>query len=132
MGLFFIGHFGGFMVVHLLFIYGVIINGPESGGGIPLSEVLGDFVSLLPALIALFVSHGVSFFVNFLGRREYAGRQMNRQMMEPYSRIFVMHLTLIFGAFLTMIFSNPLPVLVLMILLKVGADLKAHLGEHTN
>ena len=132
MGVFFIGHFGGFMVGHLLFIYGFFIKGPESGGGISLSEVLGDFVFLLPALIALFASHGVSFFLNFLGRREYVGRRMNDQMMEPYRRVFVMHLTLIFGAFLTMVFSNPLPVLVLMIFLKVGADLKAHMGEHTD
>lgn len=132
LGPFFFGHFGGFMVGHLLFIYGFIIKGGKASGGIPLSEVFSEFVALAPAVIALFISHGVSFVVNFLGRKEYEGRVITKQMGEPYRRIFVMHITLLFGGFLTMQFANPLPALVLMIVLKVGVDLRAHLSEHTS
>ncbi len=129
MGPFFVGHFGGFMVGHLLFIYGFVITGPE-GGSVPTADVLKDFVMLAPALLALFVSHGYSFAANFVGRKEYVGRSIGDQMTEPYRRIIVMHLTLIFGAFLFFAFDSTLAVLVLMIVLKVGADLKAHLDQH--
>ncbi len=129
-GIFFIAHYGAFMVGHLFFIYAFMIRDPESTGGIPMTEVTADLVALLPALIALFVSHGISFYQNFLGHREYEGKNMNRQMGEPYKRIVLMHITIIFGAFLVMAFDNAVPVLILMIALKIGADFRAHLSEH--
>ncbi len=124
----FIGHYGGFMVGHLLFIYGFMIQGGE--GSVSLATVADDFIALLPAFVALFMSHGVSFVVNFMGRREYEHQSISGQMTAPYRRILVMHLTLIFGGFLAMALSNPLPALVLMIVLKVAADVRSHLGEH--
>jgi hypothetical protein len=130
MGPFFIGHFGGFMVGHLLFIYGFMIAGPGGDLDMSLTEVMKDFVALAPALLAFFVSHGISFYQNFLGRKEYIGREVSNQMSEPYKRIIIMHVTLIFGAFLVLLLESALPVLILMIALKVGADLRAHVGEH--
>jgi hypothetical protein len=126
-GPFFLGHYGGFMVVHLLFIYGLMIPGGDAS--VSVSRVLDDFLVLYPALIALFISHGVSFYLNFLGRKEYETTSLQEQMSEPYKRIIVMHLTIIFGGFLVMMLDNKLPALVLMIVLKVGVDLRAHLGE---
>jgi hypothetical protein len=124
---FFLGHFGGFMAVHFLFVYTLFvkgITGSDSGGD--LSEVAGLFVSLWPALLALFISHAYSFFVNFLGRREYRGRTIGDQMSEPYARIIFMHLVLIFGGFLVLLLGDPMPVLVLVIVLKIWMDLRAH------
>ncbi len=130
MGPFFLGHYGGFMVGHLLFIYGFMIKGPDHGGVIPMTEVFSDFVSLSPALLALFISHGVSFSRNFLKRKEFEPMALKQLMVEPYRRIVVMHITIIFGGFLVMMLDNALPALVLMICLKVGADLKAHFRAH--
>ncbi len=127
-GPFFLGHYGGFMVGHLLFIYGFIISDGDTS--VSVTRVFDDFLALYPALIALFISHGVSFFQNFLGRREYETMTLREQMSEPYKRIIVMHLTIIFGGFLVMMLDNKLPALILMIVLKVGVDLRAHLREH--
>lgn len=88
-----------------------------------------QFVTLWPAIAALCVSHGVSFFINFLGRREYVGRNLEDQMTEPYRRIIVMHVTIIVGGILAMALKTPLPALILLIALKIGVDLRAHLGE---
>ncbi len=128
-GPFFLGHFGGFMIVHLLFIYGFFIEGAGAGSAIPLSQVAADFVILWPALAALFMSHALSFYLNFIGRREYAGRQIARQMGEPYKRIMVMHVTIIFGGFLVMALDSTLPALMLLIVLKIAADVRAHVRE---
>jgi hypothetical protein len=126
-GPFFLGHFGGFMAVHFLFIYTLFvkgITGSDSGGD--LREVALLFVSLWPALAALLVSHAYSFFVNFIGRREYRGRTMSDQMSEPYARIIFMHLVLIFGGFGVLLLGDPVPILILVIVLKICMDLVAH------
>jgi hypothetical protein len=127
---FFIGHFGGFMAVHFLFLYGIFIEGMRDGtSGGDLAEVAALFVRLWPALLALFLSHGYSFLVNFVGRREYQGRTVKDQMTEPYGRIVFMHLALIIGGGLTMLLGGPTPVLLLVIGAKIWFDLRAHLKE---
>jgi hypothetical protein len=126
-GPFFLGHFGGFMAVHFLFVYSLFvkgITGSDSGGD--LGEVMQLFVSLWPALAALFVSHAYSFFANFIGRREYRGRTISDQMSEPYARIVFMHLVLIFGGFGVLLLGDPVPILVVVIVLKIWMDLRAH------
>lgn len=129
-GPFFAFHYGFFMYGHLRFIYGFLIEDPDDPTGFVISKVFAEFHLLFPALFALFVSHGVSFYVNFLGKREYEGRLIKDQMMEPYRRIIVMHMTIIFGGALTMAFESQLPALFLLIVLKVSVDLYAHHKEH--
>jgi hypothetical protein len=51
-------------------------------------------------------------------------------MSQPYSRVVVLHLTIIGGAFLVASLGTPLALLVLLILLKTAVDLRAHLREH--
>ncbi len=133
-GPFFVGHYGGFMAVHLLFIYGFFIKGVDGmneGGGIPLSEVAGDFLVLWPALVALFLSHALSFYLNFIGRREYLDGTLQKQMGEPYKRIIVMHMTIIIGAFFVLAFKSAVPALMLLIALKISADARAHVRERS-
>jgi hypothetical protein len=127
---FFIGHFGGFMAVHFLFVYGIFVEGMQNGNsGGDLRAVAALFVGLWPALLALFLSHGYSFFANFLGRREYRARTVKDQMAEPYTRIVFMHLALIFGGGLTLVLGGPIPVLLLVIGAKIWFDLRGHLKQ---
>lgn len=126
---FFIGHFGAFMAVHFLFLYGIFIEGPNRLSSGDLGEVATLFVGLWPGLAALVVSHGFSFLHNFLGRHEYAGRSLRTQMTEPYGRIVFMHLVLIFGGGLTLVLGEPAPVLIIVIALKVALDVRAHLRQ---
>jgi len=130
---FFIGHFGGFMAVHFLFIYTIFVEPSQAGvsSGGDLAQVAALFTGLWPALLALFASHAFSFFANFMGRREYAGRRVNDQMGEPYGRIVFMHLVLIFGGGLAMMLGNPAPVILIVIALKIFFDVKAHLKQHS-
>jgi hypothetical protein len=130
-GPFFLAHFGAFMAIHFLFVYVLFVRGLDvQGTGMPLSEVADMFVPLWPALLALVVSHGFSFFANFLGRREYAGRTLKDQMHEPYTRVIIMHVTIILGGFIVMGLKTALPVLVLLIAFKIAADAKAHVRQH--
>lgn len=129
-GPFFVGHYGGFMVGHLLFIYGFFGESFSNNSDVSVAQLLLDFQGLAPALIGFLISHGVSYFTNFLGRREYLGIGVAKQMGQPYRRIIIMHVTILFGGFLVMAFSSALPALLLLIVLKIGADLKGHIAEH--
>ena len=129
-GPFFVGHFGAFMAVHFLFIYTIFVEGFfGSGPKGDLAEVAALFAGLWPALLALTLSHGFSFFANFIGRSEYRGRTIEKQMNEPYGRIVFMHLVLIFGGGLAMVLGGPTIVIVIVIVLKVVFDIRAHLRQ---
>lgn len=130
-GVFFLGHFGAFMAIHFLFIYEIFVRGLHAAGREPaLREALtGVFLPLWPALLALFVSHGVSFVANFVGRHEYRGASLKTLMAAPYNRVVLMQLTLIFGGGLALVFNDTRPALVLLVALKIAADLYAHRRE---
>lgn len=131
-GPFFVGHYGGFMAAHFLFLYylfvrGIAAPGPEASAVTALTDLL---VRLWPALLALLVSHGISFYTNFLGLREYVGRKVAEQMHEPYKRVIVLHVTIIFGGWAIMLLKSPLAALILLVALKAAVDLRAHRKEH--
>jgi len=129
-GIFFLSHFGAFMAIHFLFIYGLFVQGPAATSGGDLGAVAQLFRDLWPALAALFLSHGISFHQNFLGRREFRGRSLRQQMSEPYTRIVFMHLVLIFGGGLVLLLGSPMPVLLLVIAAKIWFDVRAHMKQH--
>lgn len=130
-GPFFLGHFGGFMAGHFLFLYAFFLQGPATDPAMDgdLSAVAAQFIKLWPALLALFISHGYSFLHNFLGRKEYLGRRIKDQMSEPYSRIIFMHLVIIIGGGLSLILGDTTLVLIGVIILKTVVDLRGHLKQ---
>src|SRR3989344_3910561 len=117
---FFIVHFGMFMIVHLILINAFV---SPTASTLPLR-------SLLLTLASLVVSHGVSFVINFLGQKEYMFKTAPEQMFEPYPRLVVMHMAIVFGAWLGILIGSPTGVLVVLIVTKIGLDIRAHLREH--
>lgn len=133
-GLFFAGHFGGFMAIHFLFIYELFVRGINAASPAPAAfEALAHmFTPLWIAFLALFLSHGVSFVVNFLGHREYENTTVSSLMQAPYGRIVVMQFTLILGGWVVMLLKDPMPALLLLIVIKVATDLRGHYGERAS
>lgn len=120
---FFLVHFGAFMGAHLVFIVTLFL------GDVTYRDITGLVVSVLLALAAFVSSHAVSFVQNHLRGGERERVTPNALFIAPYPRIVVMHVTLIFGAFLTMALGAPLAALALLIALKTGVDVAAHLRE---
>ena len=131
-GVFFIVHFGGFMAGHFIFISALFIENTSEAqsGSVDARGVIEMFRPLWPALLALCLSHGYSFVANFLGRGEYKNKKLNKQMSEPYGRIILMHLVIIFGGALSMSVGEATPALVMLIVAKIAVDVRAHLREH--
>ena len=126
--IFFVGHFGAFMAVHLMFIFGLFIEKEGVSASIP--EVLVIFKSMWIAITALLISHGFSFKQNFIDKQEYLQLTIKDQMHKPYNRIMIMHVTLIIGGFLVLALDSRLLALMLLIALKVIVDMKSHIRKH--
>lgn len=124
---FFIFHYGMFWTVHGVFV--IVFFGfmdDLSAGGFGGFDPRG--VAIAAAL--LLVSHLVSFFMNFVREREYLNVSPAEQMSRPYSRVIVLHLTILGGGFLAGYLGAPLASLVLLVVLKTAIDLRAHFKEH--
>jgi len=117
---FFIVHFGGFSFGHAIFIQAFF------------NISLAPSLLLLSQLAILFFSHFVSFIDNFVMKKEYLKTSTGQQMIQPYSRIIVVHLTIIFGGMLSMMFGTSLWALAVLILIKTFIDLQTHLKEHAS
>ena len=81
-------------------------------------------------MAALFISHGMSYITNFLGRREFVERTVREQLFAPHGRIVVMHSTIILGGWLAMLVGAPVGALVVMVMAKIVLDILVHLKEH--
>ena len=120
---FFTFHYGFFCFGHWMFLGDII--------GITLEPDLlkpGSF--FFWAIVSIFGSHLISMIINFFGKGEYRRRSMGEQMFLPYTRIVVMHMVIIFGGAMMINMGNPLPGLVMLVLLKTLIDVGAHGIEH--
>lgn len=129
---FFSVHYGLFCFVHGIFV--VVLFGRGTVESLD-NPGVGMFVGALTAAgvtwaaLALFVSHGFSFAWNYVGKGEYRRAGLEELMTQPYARVVVLHLVLLTSAFLVMTLGLPAIGLVLLVLLKIGVDLNAHLKE---
>lgn len=126
---FFTFHFGMFMLVHGVFLFGLVLGGFKAGGDGLGFNFLPALLGVKWAVLALFLSHGASFFLNFVGGGEFRRTSAAECMARPYSRVVVMHLTIIIGAFASAMFSDTAPILVIFVGLKIFTDVRAHLAE---
>ena len=147
---FFTIHYGMFWVGHGFFLstfFGVrsplfggvgpsVVGGPSRFLGGPESMFFSSALNVWERLDILawplafmFVSHGVSFVTNFLASGEYRKLNARQVMGRPYSRVVVLHVTIVLGGFLVMFLGQSLAVLVLFVLVKIIADVLALLRE---
>jgi hypothetical protein len=146
---FFIVHYGGFMAVHGFFVL-AFAQKTQQASSVPsigghswpcflvfvqlLINVIRQMFSAIPsqmryAVLALFVSHGVSFVHNYLLKGEYKTAKPGVLMGQPYARVVVLHIALLAGGFLTMALRSPVPLLFVLVVGKIILDIKLHLRE---
>ena len=129
---FFCVHYGIFWVVHGIFIFTFVPvmagMGSFIGEGFPFGGV--DMAAFGAGVAALAVSHGVSFWMNYIGRREYRSISPAEVMVQPYGRLVILHLTIILGAFISIRLGSPIGSLIVLVVGKTALDLALHLREH--
>jgi Family of unknown function (DUF6498) len=156
--IFFLIHYGIFWVVHGIFVFSLpafasFASGgfggfgdgsiqqlvPDGAGGFVLGSLdptssasvrWPDMTAVAWGALGLAISHGSSFVVNDLGRREYLRVSPGRQMFAPYGRLVILHLAILLGAFVSLVIGSPVGALVVLVILKTIVDLTLHLREH--
>lgn len=118
-------HFGGFCAAHGAALISIFHKGESVDFGSLLSQN-----GILYGAAILATNHFFSFFFNHLGRKEYRKISMQRLMLSPYGRIVVLHIAIIAGAFLALLFHSNIGVLIVLIMMKTGMDLRFHIAEH--
>ena len=124
---FFVMHYGIFWVVHGIFVLTLPqfqAFGGESAG------IRSDPLAVFFVIVGLFISHGVSYAYNYIGRGEYLRTSVSAQMNAPYGRLVVLHLTIIVGGMAIAFTGAPSAAVLILVLLKTGLDLGLHLAEH--
>jgi hypothetical protein len=129
---FFILHYGIFWVVHGIFVLMLPLFAFTGANGSPDFGTTLDPLAILLVLVGLFISHGLSYRLNYIGRGEYLRTTAIRQMFAPYGRLVILHVTIIFGAILIGVTGAPAAAIVVLVLLKIALDLGLHLAEHRN
>ncbi|NQT27325.1 hypothetical protein HQ585_18370 [candidate division KSB1 bacterium] len=130
---FFIFHYGMFTAVHGVFVIALFGQGLFDDVDPVSQNIFYPIISnpyMQLAVLALFLSHGYSFFANYIRKGEYKTTTLQQLMSRPYKRIVILHVTLIVGGFLVMALQSPIAGLLLFILLKTIIDLIAHQREH--
>ncbi|MBN1948478.1 MAG: hypothetical protein JW784_01920, partial [Candidatus Cloacimonetes bacterium] len=129
---FFTFHYGFFTLIHGLFVI-LLFGGNFITSDLPTPDLVLSIIikqKISYAFLALFLSHGLSFLLNYLGKGEYTQANLQELMTTPYSRIVVLHLVIILGGFIVMALKSPLSGLILLIVLKIYTDMRSHLKEH--
>jgi len=128
---FFCLHYGIFWVVHGLIVFSLLplfnALAPDGGSSVPTTP---DPLGLGLAVVALVISHGLSYRFNFIGGGEYKRVSPAGQMFKPYGRLMVLHVTLIFGAFAIALTGASVAAVAILVLLKIALDVGLHLAEH--
>ncbi|MEO9532313.1 MAG: DUF6498-containing protein [Crocinitomicaceae bacterium] len=131
--IFFILHFFAFWYIH-----GYFIQDQFNVHNLLYKTDYGyNFIKLLDwptviALTGLFISHGVSYFKNFLRKKEYVGVAFSSQMWVPYKRIVIVHGIFWLVAMYSIHTTGSQPVLISFIIIgKILIDLKLYSNRHS-
>ena len=126
---FFTVHYGMFWYGHGTFV--VSLFGEDSHEVSQALQLVAEY-GLQIAFLALVISHGISFFINYLGKGEFKRLSLDKIMFSPYKRVVVLHVFIIFGGMALQTFGVTQTGLVLLAIIKIIADLMAHKMEHKN
>lgn len=123
---FFFVHYNMFVVVQSIFV--VVLSTQFGNRNIELEQFLN--LEFILSLLFLFGSHIYSFYENYILKEEYKQSSIIKLMFLPYKRIIIQQITVIFGSFLIMLTNAPVFFLVILIIMKIFFDLRAHFKVH--
>jgi hypothetical protein len=127
---FFVLHFGGFTYIHGVLV--LAFFGPRSPNAFHLVPTVLAAIRanrLGWGVLSLVLSHGFSFYWNYLRSGEYRRASLTGLMGQPYARIVVLHVVVLCGGWVVMLLGSPLGALLVLVALKTAVDLRAHQAE---
>ena len=155
---FFVIHYGLFWFVHGIFVLtlplftgmfqevGQIVNivpldpsqgmAPAGTGQPPFAIDVAadrggfDLGTVAFAAVALAISHGLSYWWNFVRGGEYRTASAAGMMFAPYGRLVALHVTILLGAMAIISTGAPAAAVAILVAVKTLLDVGFHLAEH--
>lgn len=117
--LFFLAHYGIFTLVHGSLVFEFFLK--QGLNRENLYALVTSTPGLTLAVAGLLLSHGVQFFSDF-SKGILTSTPLSEVMMQPYKRIVVLHLVVLFSGVLLTFLPYPRISLVLLAAIKIGMD----------
>ncbi len=123
---FFLIHYNAFVFVQAIFFYFISTHLGEK------EFQLQDFLNADYILNVLFIigSHAYSFKKNFINKKEYLKVGYKNLMVQPYKRILIQQAAVAVGTFIIFFLNAPIIFMLILIMLKMYFDIKAHNKTH--
>jgi hypothetical protein len=77
----------------------------------------------------LLSSHAFSFIWNYIGKGEYRNASLENLMTGSFNRVVVLHLTVLFGGSLMVLYKAPVAFLLPLVAIKIILDIRGHIRE---
>lgn len=120
--IFFLVHFNMFVGIQTFFIVVLFMRG---------MSILDIFtLEFLLSLGFIIGSHIYSFSKNYIKKGEYKKTSVPALMFQPYKRIIIQQVTVIFGSIIFMLTNAPVFLVIILIGLKIYFDVIAHIKSH--
>jgi hypothetical protein len=122
--------YGWFWVIHGIFV--VVLTGLVTGPGVgfpnPVQVIAGQ-PGLVLAALALIFGHGADVILNYFGRGEFRRSTAAALAAEPFPRMIVLHVTIIFGALAIAVVGQPVALVALLVIAKTVLDVSLFLRQ---
>jgi hypothetical protein len=116
-------------MIHMMF-YPEVESYAEAHKSFAFPEI--NRMALWSALIALMISHGVSFLLHFVREKEYLKIRMDEMFLIPFKRLLVVHVVVLaLGIGLGIFEGNSTLMVILFFTGKLWVDYKRHTNEHS-
>lgn len=117
---FFTVHYGLFTFIHGSLLFELFLK--QSLDVQTLEKLVFSTQGIGLALLGMFLSHGIQFFSDLLSGVA-RNTPIDTVMMEPYSRIVILHTVLLASAFLLTLLPNPVIGVILLSAIKIIMDI---------
>lgn len=120
LSVFFLFHYGFFTSGHGMIILNIFDKG-FSGSPLDVWLWVYDWLQSIDQVLWLAIAAMIAYWLFDLIQfwlHERQTKDVGKQMMEPYSRIVIAHLVLLFGAFVVLKFGFELAIVILLVLVK--------------
>jgi hypothetical protein len=121
-----------FTFIHGIFVLDLFGGPAYATRGLPSPHTFGQAIAATGigyAVLALVLSHGVSFAWNYVLGGEYRQASIGKLMGLPYARVMILHFVILLGGVLVGVLHAPVAALILLIALKIGVDVSTHRRE---
>jgi hypothetical protein len=128
--------YGLFTMVHAAFIFAIFAD-ITAGHTHSLLPSVATVIAAVPAngagfaVVALIVSHAVSFVWNYLLGGEFRNVSLGTLMAQPFERVLVLQLVILGGGVAAVALGSPPAAVAVLVCIKTALDVAAHNRERT-